>query len=141
MWAAQSLQIRVVTPPVRYVLTARQWARLSADIDVPLRRGAWYRVLELRALEVVLDVKGAHVTVPRPFTEIVGRPPRRWTVVPRPRPASHRHTESEGRYAVCPSCRERQSLDGRPSSMRCVRCNGLFDIGWNESYLGSTSEA
>ena len=122
------------------VMTALQWARLSADLDVPLRRGAWYRIVERRALDVVLDVNGACVTVPRPFVEIVARPPRRWTVVPRPRPASHRHADAGGRYAVCPSCRERQSFDGRPSSMRCGRCNSLFDIAWNEAYLAPTSE-
>lgn len=116
-------------------MNALQWARLSADLDVRLRRGAWYRVLQLRALEVVLDVRGTRVTVPRPFVEIVVTPPRRWTVVHEPRLASHGQTDPGGRYAVCPSCRERQLLDGRPGSMRCGRCNGLFEVGWNEAYL------
>jgi len=68
---------------------ALQWARLNADLNIRLRRGAWYRVLELHPLEAVLDVRGGRVTVPRPFLEIVGTPPRRWTVVAELRDASH----------------------------------------------------
>ena len=57
-------------------MPALQWARVNADLNLRLRRGAWYRVLELHALEAVLDVRGGRVTVPRPFLEIVGTPPR-----------------------------------------------------------------
>ena len=112
-----------------------QWARLSSYLHIHLRRGAWYRVLELRALDAVLDVNGRRVTVPRPFVEITATPPRHWTVVEPPHSASHGQTHSGGRYAVCPNCRERQLLDRRPDRMRCGRCNGLFEIGWREGYL------
>jgi tRNA(Ile2) C34 agmatinyltransferase TiaS len=41
------------------------------------------------------------------------------------------------RYAVCPACRGRAPLAGQHTNMRCTRCNGLFDIAWNEPYLKS----
>src|SRR5207237_609700 len=88
---------RGVTP-----VPALQWARLNADLNLRLRRGAWYRVLELHPLEAVLDVRGARVTVPRPFLEIVGTPPRRWTVVAGLRDASHAPPPRGGRTAVGP---------------------------------------
>jgi len=116
---------------------ALQWARVNADLNLRLRRGAWYRVLELHPLEAVLDVRGARVTVPRPFLEIVGTPPRRWTVVAELRDVSHVPSAWGGRYAVCPNCRERQPLERRSSDMRCDRCGGVFDIGWNERYLAA----
>ncbi len=32
-----------------------------------------------------------------------------------------------------PNCRDRAKLEGHPASMRCQRCNGSFEIAWNES--------
>ena len=118
-------------------MPALQWARLNADLNLRLRRGAWYRVLELHPLEAVLDVRGARVTVPRPFLEIVGTPPRRWTVVAELRDVSQVPPDWGGRYAVCPNCRERQALERRTSDMRCGRCGGQFTIDWNEGYLAA----
>jgi hypothetical protein len=117
-------------PPMR-------WARLHTDVNlnVRLRRGGWYRVLELRALEAVLDVCGARVTLPRPFLEVAETPPRQWTVVPRPRDAVRVPHDWGARYAVCPSCRGRQPVHGLPSTMRCQRCNGLFEIALRERDL------
>jgi hypothetical protein len=114
-----------------------QWARLNANLNLRLRRGAWYRVLELRALEAVLDVHGGRVSVPRPFLEIVDTPPRRWTIVEEPRDALRVPADWGGRYAVCPSCRERQPLERRASDMRCRRCNGLFEIDRKAAYLAA----
>ncbi|HEX4575294.1 MAG TPA: hypothetical protein VH158_09195 [Gemmatimonadales bacterium] len=34
------------------------------------------------------------------------------------------------RYAVCPSCCERQQIVGRPRYMTCQRCRGEFQVGW-----------
>ena len=61
-----------------------------------------------------------------------------WAVVPRT-PQSPRLPESWGdTYLVCPACRERaQLLEGRPASQRCGRCNGLFEIQWDEVQLQS----
>jgi len=116
-------------------MAGRQWARLRADLDCDLRRGAWYRILKMASLEVVVDVKGKSIPVPRPFVEILATPPQRWTVVPRPDNAPRLPTTWGPYYAVCPSCRDRAPVLGRPANMRCPRCNGLFDIAWNEEYL------
>ncbi len=112
-----------------------QWARLQTDVDCHLRRGGWYRVIRLAPLEVLLDVNRKPLSVPRPFLQIAPTPPRRWTVVPRPRRAPRLPDSWGARYGVCPSCRNRMPLDGQPASLRCQRCNGLFEVAWDEAYL------
>jgi len=110
-----------------------QWARLRPAEPGKLRRGAWYRVVRLTAAEAVLDVNGTLTVFPRPSLEILPTPPTRWTVVPRP-PQSARLPIAWGpRYGVCPNCRTRARLEQRASSMRCPKCNGFFDIGWEDS--------
>jgi len=37
---------------------AGMWARLQADLNVKLRRGAWYRITRLDPLKAVLEVGG-----------------------------------------------------------------------------------
>ncbi len=114
-------------------MTAGQWARIRPEEGGHLRRGAWYRVVRLTPLEAVLDVNGSPTSLPRTALEIVPTPPSRWTVVPRP-PRSARLPLTWGpRYAVCPACRERARLEARATSMRCPKCNGHFDIGWDNS--------
>ncbi|HVH68394.1 MAG TPA: hypothetical protein VM716_11035 [Gemmatimonadales bacterium] len=108
-----------------------EWARLIADVNTRLRRGAWYRVVKRGALEVVVDVTGVRTAVPRPFVEIVATPPRRWSVVRQPLDPLQPRPGFGEQYAVCPNCRERQPVDHRRSSLRCHRCNGLFDIEWS----------
>src|SRR6266480_3333665 len=98
---------------------AGMWARLQADLNVRLRRGAWYRITRLDPLQAVL--------------EVIERPPRRWTVVPRPDDAVHLPRGCDDRYAVCPSCRERQALAGRPRRMTCRRCGENFEVAWSET--------
>ena len=114
-----------------------QWARLKADIDSPIRRGAWYRVLQLGPRDVTLDVKGKQVTLPRGSLEIVPQPPLRWTVVPRPRRSARLPQGWGPEYGVCPGCRERVHLIDRPLSLRCPKCNGLYEVGWNDPYLSA----
>ena len=111
--------------------TQQQWARLNTDVDVKVRRGAWYRILKLGPLEVVLDVRGKQVPVPRPFLEIEPRPPMKWAVVRRPSRAARLPASWGSVYAVCPNCRERAKLEGRPVTLRCVRCNGSFAVAWD----------
>lgn len=114
-------------------MSTGQWARLRPSEVAQLRRGAWYRVVRLTPQEAVLDVNGALATVPRPSLEILPAPPTRWAVVPRP-PRAGRLPSSWGpRYGVCPNCRERARLADRAASMRCPKCNGYFDIGWDNS--------
>ena len=114
--------------------TAFQWARLKADVKSPLRRGAWYRILKLTPADVILDVRGKPVSVRRGDLQLSPTPALRWSVVASPK-NSPRFPNSWGpRYAVCPNCRERARLamDGEPAGMRCHRCNGFFEIAWNE---------
>lgn len=114
-------------------MSAEQWARIRPAETSHLRRGAWYRVVRLSAVEAVLDVAGTLETFPRPSLEILPSPPLRWTVVSRP-PRSARLPAAWGsQYAVCPNCRERARLDERVTSMRCPKCNGYFDVGWDNT--------
>lgn len=112
-----------------------QWARLRMDVQCPLRRGAWYKILRLGAQEATVEVKGKPVPVARTVLEIVPAPRLRWTVVPSPRNSPRFPTSWGSQYAVCPNCRDRAALEGHPASMRCHRCNSLFDVAWNEPYL------
>lgn len=107
----------------------RRWARLKGDAQVGLRRGAWYRVLELAAQEVVVDAAGKRVRVSRRLLQLAGRPDPAWTVVNAPRSA---RTSTGSQYAVCPSCKERAPLPAQAmSELRCPRCNNIFAIDWS----------
>ena len=112
-----------------------QWARLKEDVDFPIRRGAWYRVVQLTPREVTLDVKGKKVPIPRAAVEIAPQPTLRWTVVPRPRKSVRLPQGWGPEYGVCPGCRERAQLIDHPQSLRCPKCNGLFDVAWSDPYL------
>ena len=112
-----------------------QWARLQVNAPLPLRRGAWYRIVKLTSMEATLNVKGKPLPVPRGQLQLSAEPVLQWTVVPAPRSAPRFPSSWGQQYAVCPSCRERAPLLGQPTSMRCLRCNGLFDVAWDEHYL------
>ena len=116
---------------------ATQWARLRVDVNSPLRRGAWYRVVKLAARHATVEVKGRPVQVERSWLELVPAPRLAWTVVPSPRNAPRFPSSWGPRYVVCPNCRDRAPLEGRPTSLRCQRCNGLFEVAWNEPYLAA----
>src|SRR5258708_26314466 len=96
---------------------AGMWGRLRSDLNLKLRRGALYRITRLDPLQAVLEVGGRLLEVPSAFLQVIERPPRRWTVVPRPNDAVHLPADCGDRYAVCPSCRERQSVPRRPRPM------------------------
>lgn len=115
-----------------------QWARLKTAVEVPLRRGAWYRVVApVTRLEVVVSVQGKRVSVPRPYVEIRATPPREWTLVSNPTVEPERTPESFRRgYIVCPACRNRVALPAtRPAKQLCPRCRQTFAIAWDEKYL------
>lgn len=114
---------------------AFQWARLQVNAPLPLRRGAWYRIVKLTSIEATLNVTGKPFRVPRGQLQLAAEPILRWTVVPAPRGAPRFPSSWGQQYAVCPSCRERAQLPDQPTSMRCHRCNGLFDVAWDEHYL------
>lgn len=118
-------------------MPAFQWARLQVDAPppCPLRRGAWYRILKLTSVEAILDVRGKPVPVPRAQLQLTSEPTLRWTVVPAPKNAPRLPASWGPRYAVCPNCRDRAPLLGQPATIRCHRCNGLFEVAWEEPYL------
>jgi hypothetical protein len=120
-------------------MTMPQWARLDADVDSPLRRGAWYPVTRVSATEITVDVNHRPTSVPRNLMSLHGKPPSAWTVVPRPRDAIRMPASWGDTYAVCPNCRERSRLNDHPASLRCQRCNGFFPVDWNEKYLAHSA--
>ena len=113
------------------------WARLQADLNCNLRRGAWYRLIKAEGLGALVDVKGKPVPVVRAFLQMSTSPPRKWTVVPRPKSVP-RSVQIGDRYAVCPSCRDRVALRGKPNRMLCTRCRVEFAVDWDEQYLTRT---
>ena len=116
-------------------MSSMMFARLQADVDMKIRRGAWYRVLALRPLEAVIEVNRRPVTVLRAMLELNPRPPLRWTVVPRPRNARRVPAELGPQYGVCPYCRTRAPLKPRAREQACPHCKGEFGVAWDEGYL------
>ena len=118
-------------------MQAFQWARLKENVPSLLRRGAWYRILKLTSAEATLDVNGKPVALLRGELQLSPTHSRRWTVVPAPHNAPRFPPTWGAKYVVCPNCRDRSRLEGQPATMRCRRCNGLFEVAWNESYLAT----
>jgi hypothetical protein len=110
-----------------------QWARLRPTEAGHIRRGAWYRVVKLTATEAVLDVHGKPTPFPRQSLEIQAERPKQWAIVPRPARSPRLPMTWGARYGVCPNCRERAQLDEHATSMRCPKCNGHFEIHWDNS--------
>jgi hypothetical protein len=113
----------------------RRWARVNGAVDVPLRRGAWYRVVApVTRLEVVVSVQGKRVSVPRAAVEISSTPPHEWTVVEDPTVAADRTPEIfRLGYIVCPACRNRLVLPAsRLAEQLCPRCSQTFPIAWDD---------
>ncbi len=107
------------------------WARVRADQDCPLRRGAWYRVVELTPVEAIVDVNHRLLHIPRAFVQVLPLRPPAWTVVPGPDAGG---AAGAGRkYGVCPSCCARARLDGPAPAMRCPRCGALAAVGWSDA--------
>ena len=78
------------------------WARVRADQDCPLRRGAWYRVVELTPVEAIVDVNHRLLHIPRAFVQVLPLRPPAWTVVPGPEGAA---AGAGRKYGVCPLLR------------------------------------
>ena len=117
-------------------MTDRLYARLREDINLKLRRGAWYKVLKVMGLHTILEVNARPVSVTTALLEIVNRPPPRWTVVAqRPSGAKKAPPSLAERYGVCPSCGERASLPRHVRRLRCSYCKWEFEVAWDEAYL------
>src|SRR3989454_9649283 len=91
--------------------------------------------LQFAKENIILELPGTFVTVPRKVVELVGTPPRRWTVVPRP-PGDTWLPESWGQYyGVCPGCHHRAPLLTIPQMLCCPPCSEAFPVPWDQSYL------
>jgi hypothetical protein len=108
------------------------WARVRAGQDCPLRRGAWYRVVELTPVEAIVDVNHRLLHIPRAFVQILPLRPPAWTVVPGPRDAGPAAAARRS-YGVCPSCCARARLEGPAPAMRCPRCGALSAVAWSDA--------
>ena len=111
-----------------------QWARVRGDVNCHVRRGAWYEVLRLTPDQAILDVDNRPLSVPRSSLQIVPLRPQRWSVVARPSDAVMVPLSWGSRYAVCPGCCSRTSLQGHPNEIRCSRCDGVFAVAWDDPY-------
>jgi hypothetical protein len=116
-----------------------QWAQLQGEYPCPLRRGAWYRVVNTSTLEVVVDVHKKPIRVPRRHLRLADQPAQVWAVVERTSPSPRGSQPVGSRHAVCPSCRERVPLEGRPVDLRCPKCNELFVVAWKEAERAAPS--
>jgi hypothetical protein len=117
-------------------MTEPLYARLSENVNLHIRRGAWYRVLKLEDLHATLDVNKRPVPVATALLEFVKRPPARWTVVQQR--ASWIAVPPSGftnEYGVCPSCTERAALRPKVKRMGCPSCKWEFEVAWDEHYL------
>jgi hypothetical protein len=108
------------------------WARVRAGMDCPLRRGAWYRVVQLAPSEITLEVNSRLLRVPRAYLQILPLRPPMWSLVPR-RPDEADPAGEDGKYAVCPNCCERSPLIDSTPTMRCRRCGAVSAIAWSDS--------
>jgi ribosomal protein S27AE len=113
-------------------MAQQRYARLRADVDAKVRRGAWYKVLATDGLNVTLQVNKRSVILLKALLEVVDRPPPKWTVVETP--AKGRAKLGE-RYGVCPSCGERTPLAKKVKRLQCANCKWEFEVAWGESYL------
>lgn len=109
-----------------------QWARLNEDVFCGLRRGAWYRVIFAGPDLVAVDVERAHLLVPRHILEFADVRPALWSLVLHANDSFSFPPNEGRRYVVCPSCRDRQVPIEYPTKLRCRRCNGLFEVDWDE---------
>lgn len=107
------------------------WARVRARTGVPLRRGAWYRVVEFDGAHAVLDVNRRFVKVSRALLQVLPIRPPTWSVVPSPPNSS---LVPANQYGVCPGCADRARLDKGAQVMRCRRCRSRFAIAWSDAF-------
>jgi hypothetical protein len=110
------------------------FARLQADVPLKLRRGAWYRVMELTDLQAVIEVNHRKVGVLRAWLEIQPRPPQFWSIVHGSAENRKAPPHLRGMYGVCPNCRARAPLPKKTTvrTLECVKCREEFEINWAE---------
>lgn len=112
---------------------AIMFARVQDDVPLKLRRGAWYRVLELNDLQAVIEVNRRRIGVLRAWLEIRQHPPQRWSVVEGAKDNRKAPPHLRGTYGVCPNCRARAPLPKRAKAHQCAKCRGEFEVNWAEA--------
>ncbi len=105
------------------------WARVRARTNAPLRRGAWYRVVELDGRDVVLEVNRRLLKFSRALLQVLPIRPPTWSVVPRP---PNNSLAPGDKYGVCPNCCDRARLDAGARILRCRRCRSTFAVMWSD---------
>ena len=112
------------------------YARLTENVNLRMRRGAWYKVLKTDDIHSILEVNGRPIEVATALIQIVKRPPPKWTVV-EPRDSMVKKTPARlgTAYGVCPSCQERAPLPKKAKRLRCPSCKWEFEVAWDEGYL------
>ena len=118
-------------------MTPLGWARcVSTSADV-LRRGAWYPIVEESSDgHVFLEVDRQRVRVSRVDLQVRPKAPEAWSVVVRTgvmRPTWSGGGSGTNTYAVCPSCRERQYFEAKPTQLECKRCKHVAAVDWMET--------
>lgn len=111
---------------------APRWARVKGDVNCRVRRGAWYRVVQLMTDVAILEVGERSLSVPRELLHIAQVRPRVWSVVRRPYDAVDVPRSWGSRYGVCPACRHRMPLEYDQVVARCERCHASGPIAWRE---------
>jgi hypothetical protein len=109
-------------------MEVRPWARVVGDVNVRVRRGAWYEVIRLTPEAALLDVHRHTMNVPRSSVQVLLVRPREWSVVSRPYDAVDLPLAWGSRYAVCPRCSQRASLSGAQVKMQCPGCSEVFAL-------------
>jgi hypothetical protein len=110
---------------------AQYWARVRPHADCPLRRGAWYRVVEITPVEAIVDVNHRLLHIPRAFVQILPLRPPLWSVIPGTQEKDDRGGQKL--LAVCPSCCARTVLQSRAATLRCPRCGTASAVAWSDS--------
>jgi hypothetical protein len=111
------------------------YARLRENVNLRMRRGAWYKVLQAADVHSVLDVNGRPISVATALLEITKRPLPHWTVLDRVSASTKVPSQLGIPYGVCPSCGERAPLPNRVKRLRCPSCKWEFEVAWEEGYL------
>ena len=104
------------------------WARVVGDVNMSVRRGAWYEATRLSHEAATLDVHHEPRSVPRSTVEIVTSRPHRWSLVERPYDAVDLPMSWGARYGVCPHCSHRAPVARGFTQMPCPRCGEVATI-------------
>jgi hypothetical protein len=121
---------------VRTRAWARVWPATKREHSKQLRHGAWYPVIDDdRPDRVTLEIAGRRVVVPRRILEITPERPTRFAVIHRlDHVPGKRDSFGLGRhYGVCPTCRWRFGIIGRPERETCPKCGLTAEVAWWET--------